>query len=58
MAQLSSKRLPGIFRVHVVIRGATCVIKDLQSSVHVGICCYYFRFNLFLNHFNVKNSNR
>ena len=57
MAQLSSKRLPGIFRVHVVIRGATCVIKDLQSSVHVGIC-YYFRFNLFLNHFNVKNSNR
>lgn len=58
LAQLSSKRLPGIFRAHVVIHGGTCVIKDLHNSGHARICCYYFRFNLFLNHFKVENSNR
>ena len=58
MAQLGSKSLSGIFRVHVVIHGGTCVIKDLRNSDHAGIYRYYFRFNLFLNHFNVKNSHR
>ena len=58
IAQPSSKRFPGIFRVYVVILGGTCVIKDLHNSGHAGICCYYFLLNLFLNHFNAKNSNK
>ena len=58
IAQPSSKRLPGIFRVHEVIHGGTCVIKDLHNSGRARICCYYFLLNLFLNNFNAKNSNK